>query len=757
MEEVRSKFLVATVAAFRNFPSDNPIKNSVVIFWESHTNNPTDKEKIQSTVDLVLKRFDPLTCERYEVRTGYLSRYNYLSKPLAESSVEELQEAVIKGEEEQSNWIKRCSPALVGFNQLNWQTCINRRENPSFLSCKEKLLAKIKEDKAFSEAYQQSAEAYAIKRNTNLENGLSYLVEENSWILSLPYLYPEKKIYIIHVGNVTTSTTILFSTFDYLKKSALLLFPCFSHETFATEGDFKFAHDNKRKLGYFAEEFNCISSDKSNTFSKLLTDMKADNELLSNIIAQLPGHIYWMNKNYTYIGCNNAQAEQLGLKSRNEIVGKTVYDLLSLQDATKHNNINKQVLERNRSYEGEEKIKINGKEKIYLSKKRPLINSAGKNVGLLGISIDITDKKEAQILKEKRRLEREKLAKEKETYDLVRSIAHDIRTPLCVLASVAKEASLPESQHTNLRNAVEKIDRILSELLMRYNENVQFQKEVYTCIQITLKEVVKYSGCKYPNVSFEYINDENAQDYIFVKADYSDFCRAMINLINNAAEACEEGGKVRVGFIKEGGNVIISVKDNGVGMSSDTVERINSGGKVLEIKKNGHGLGLQQVHKVIEDMHGVLTVQSEKNEGSEFKVKVVICEAPRWFSDCIRLKRGDIVVVLDDDPLVYDIWKRIFKPFEKQISLKFVEKGLEAISFINSLKNKSEVFLLADYELRNQPLNGIDVIERTGLQERHLLVTSMYVSSIRDFDKKSEFLKTFRKNGNLDKLKIFVE
>ncbi|MDR0617663.1 MAG: hypothetical protein LBG23_02735 [Endomicrobium sp.] len=96
----------STVASFRNLPTTTLIKDSVVVFWESHTKNPEDKGKIHATIDLIPKKFDMKTCEKYEVRTGYLSRYNYLTKPKENCSIEELEEAVVKGEDEQVDWIK---------------------------------------------------------------------------------------------------------------------------------------------------------------------------------------------------------------------------------------------------------------------------------------------------------------------------------------------------------------------------------------------------------------------------------------------------------------------------------------------------------------------------------------------------------------------------------------------------------------------------------------------------------------------------
>jgi hypothetical protein len=240
----------STVTSFRNLPTIEPI----VIFWESHTKNPNDKVKIQSTIDLIPKKFDLATCESYEVRTGYLSRYNYLSKPKENSQIEELEEAIVKGEEDQVSWIKRCKPNLERFMQVDWHECISKLKNPHFESCRYLLMKTIEENKAIYKAYRESANAYAIKRRTNGQNGFSYLVEENARILSLPYSYPNKQIYVIHVGNVTEATTILWSVFEYLKKSVRLLFPYFSTQKFANLADFKSEYENKCKYGYFIDD-----------------------------------------------------------------------------------------------------------------------------------------------------------------------------------------------------------------------------------------------------------------------------------------------------------------------------------------------------------------------------------------------------------------------------------------------------------------------------------------------------------------------
>ena len=109
-EEIKS-----VVALWRNFSPPNPVENAVIYFWESHNKNPDEKMKTQATADLIYKEFDLLSCEKYEVRTGYLSRWNYMPKPLEICTKNEIEKAISRGKEEESEWLNRCQPDFPDF------------------------------------------------------------------------------------------------------------------------------------------------------------------------------------------------------------------------------------------------------------------------------------------------------------------------------------------------------------------------------------------------------------------------------------------------------------------------------------------------------------------------------------------------------------------------------------------------------------------------------------------------------------------
>ena len=157
-------------------------------------------------------------------------------------------------------------------------------------------------------------------------------------------------------------------------------------------------------------------------------------EMLEQIIALMPGHVYWVDKTGAYLGCNNLQAESAGLSTRQDIVGKHNKDLpwnyRSSELPEVLDVVNNQVMETGETVSLEETGTLkNGKKIIFLSNKAPLFNLKGEIVGMVGISIDITKEKEAQ--KALRKSNRTKL-------EFLSTASHEVRGPISNVAVLAK-------------------------------------------------------------------------------------------------------------------------------------------------------------------------------------------------------------------------------------------------------------------------------------------------------------------------------
>ncbi len=89
------------------------------------------------------------------------------------------------------------------------------------------------------------------------------------------------------------------------------------------------------------------------------------------ILSVLPGHIYWKDREGRYLGCNQLQAEFHGL-TRENIIGKTEFDLLPPEQAKTIIAIDESIMKNGETKTLEEKITLNGEPRIFLSKKVPL-------------------------------------------------------------------------------------------------------------------------------------------------------------------------------------------------------------------------------------------------------------------------------------------------------------------------------------------------------------------------------------------------
>lgn len=92
--------------------------------------------------------------------------------------------------------------------------------------------------------------------------------------------------------------------------------------------------------------------------------------------------------------------------------------------------------------------------------------------------------------------------------------------------------------------------------------------------------------------------------------------QVMLNLVLNAMEAMPEGGDLRIELTSQNGYVVITIKDTGIGMDSQTVARIFE--PFYSTKDEGTGLGLAVTYGIIEGHEGSVQVESEPGKGSRF-------------------------------------------------------------------------------------------------------------------------------------------
>jgi hypothetical protein len=311
LKEIRE--FTTTVATINNFPSpqENKLSQDVVVYFcESHNKSRYERQYVQSTTD-IFHRYESelMGYEKYELRTGYLSRWNYMPKDFEEMSSEEIQQSIKEGYEEENEWLQRCEPSLPeSFIIKDWRNCISEKENHYYQQSKQLIIKELEHNKFFHDSFIKSVNSYGERHESNRTNGEKYVLEEVAWVFSLPLVHPNKYIYLIHVGKVNLAIKELFHIFPNFNKTVKWLSPHFRELTFKNDADFLMYYNANRNVGcsYAVDNRNIV-----NPFMKTIIERtkyhfeieSAGKIFLQNIIENLPCHVYWLNRENAYLGC----------------------------------------------------------------------------------------------------------------------------------------------------------------------------------------------------------------------------------------------------------------------------------------------------------------------------------------------------------------------------------------------------------------------------------------------------------------------
>jgi len=166
-----------------------------------------------------------------------------------------------------------------------------------------------------------------------------------------------------------------------------------------------------------------------------------------------------------------------------------------------------------------------------------------------------------------------------------------------------------------VESATERLDKVLSQLR---NKQVAQSKSNMVNIHHVLEKVVEQRNVKKPLVEFI------SKDKATVLADKDVLFSVMNHLIQNAQEATETSGWVRVSLRSITNDVQIIIEDNGSGMSKSFIEKRLF--KPFDTTKGnaGMGIGVYEAKQFIESISGVIKVESEEGIGSKFIVDIPI-------------------------------------------------------------------------------------------------------------------------------------
>jgi two-component system, OmpR family, aerobic respiration control sensor histidine kinase ArcB len=360
---------------------------------------------------------------------------------------------------------------------------------------------------------------------------------------------------------------------------------------------------------------------------------------LTNVLALMPSHIYWMDKDGRILGCNDQQAQSFGLKNAEELKGKNIFDVAkilgwnqSIPLAIRANDL--EIMGDGQRTLTEEKVVLNGEERIFLAHKAPLLDRNGKVIGIIGNAIDITERKkiEQELKEAKENLETANRLKD----EFIADLEHDLRTPLAGISGIVNMllSEEPDQKKQELLGYIAKsCNRFLDycgEILDANRFVALMLNAVPVREDFDLREVLEnIITTEMPAIISKHIKLEVLYSQELpseFRGDSKGILRVLLNLVGNAIKFTEQGKVIiKVGIQeKDDTNVVLSlsVADTGIGISEEQqkfifekyyrAERSNRG------RKTGSGLGLYVVKEFLHKIGGTINVKSVLGQGSEF-------------------------------------------------------------------------------------------------------------------------------------------
>jgi PAS domain S-box-containing protein len=253
----------------------------------------------------------------------------------------------------------------------------------------------------------------------------------------------------------------------------------------------------------------------------------------------------------------------------------------------------------------------------------PILNSNGEVMEYIGIRTDITELEKARVAA---------LSAEKAKSAFLATMSHELRTPLNSVIGfsqilIAKNDASQEAT----KSFIEKINISGKHLLNLVNNILDFSKIESGKMELNKVEIIldDFINDTVLLVENEALKKEiqiikEGFDNISLSGDKQLLKQVVLNILSNAIKFSNKNSNIKIIYKKDEQNNIISICDEGVGLSQEQLDKLFKPFSQIQEHQNntakGTGLGLIISRKILELHNGDIKVQSEKNKGSCFDI-----------------------------------------------------------------------------------------------------------------------------------------
>lgn len=213
------------------------------------------------------------------------------------------------------------------------------------------------------------------------------------------------------------------------------------------------------------------------------------------------------------------------------------------------------------------------------------------------------------------------LEKEKEIKNSLFKLTHEIKNPIAVCKGYLDMLDIDDYDKLNryipiIKQEINRSLNIMSDFLEF--SKIKINKDIVD-INVLLDDVYDSFKILNKNKNIELVYNEKEEE-ICIEADYDRLKQVLLNLMKNSSEAITKNGCIILDSKIDGKNCIITIEDNGIGMSSETLKEIKT--LFFTTKKDGSGIGVSLSNEIIKAHGGQLNYFSTYGKGTKVQIQL---------------------------------------------------------------------------------------------------------------------------------------
>ncbi|MEA1917688.1 MAG: ATP-binding protein [Campylobacterota bacterium] len=394
------------------------------------------------------------------------------------------------------------------------------------------------------------------------------------------------------------------------------------------------------------------------------SEIEQKNYFIDSLMQNIPIPIFYKDVDGKYAGVNDEFEKILGFK-KDEIIGKSVYEIASKEIAQIWNQKDKELLSnphKTQIYEYVVKNRATQELRDVVFYKNVYYDADDNIAGIIGAIMDITQKKrdEDKLLqysinlehkvedeveknrrKDKKALDNAKLA---QMGEMLSMIAHQWRQPLGAIggATAAIQSKIElEKYDLNLKDDRIEFQKYLQTTLRSIGEYVEFlsktiddfrnffkkdKEKSVTVANVVVQKALGIVQKSMQNNNIHFDIEYKIDDDDRIELYQNELIQVILNLLKNSEDNFkdikQDKKQITIKTYKEDALHVISVKDNGGGVPKDIVNKIFDPYFSTKLEKNGTGLGLYISKVIIEEHHNGTIELLNSHNGVEFIIKL---------------------------------------------------------------------------------------------------------------------------------------